>query len=244
MSTPMDEISLRDPKSIRYHERAQRIMDATADLILRWGYDKTSMDDISESAGVAKGTLYLHWKTREELFEALLRRESLQLGQDFVRRLNQEPEGATLGNIYKQAAYALIQRPLIKAVLLGDRDIIGKLARGEQNRSFYARRWSGFYVYLDFLNQHNLVRTDLSYQDQAFTVTAIFVGFFLAAPLVPPEMRPSDERSAELIGETIRRTIETRREVLPEEQKQISEAFMAFLNQAMLPDENQVQPGH
>jgi AcrR family transcriptional regulator len=236
-SSPM----VSSPKQARQQERAQRILDVTAELIMRWGYDKTSMDDIAESAGVAKGTLYLHWKTREELFEALLRRESLLLGQDFVQRLTAEPDGATLGTIYKQAAYALIQRPLLKAVLLGDRDVIGKLARNEQNRSFYAKRWSAFTVYLDFLKQHQLVRRDWSDQDLSYAVTSIFVGYFLSAPLLPPEMRPSDETTAELIGETIRLTIETDRVVSPEEQKQISEAFITFLTQAMQVGLDQLQ---
>ena len=53
-------------------ERADRILDAAANLILRWGYKKTTIDDIAKQAGVAKGTIYLHWKTREDLFVALL----------------------------------------------------------------------------------------------------------------------------------------------------------------------------
>ena len=60
----------------RREVRAQRILDAAAALILRWGYQKVTLDDISRQAGVAKATIYLHWKTREELFTALTRREN------------------------------------------------------------------------------------------------------------------------------------------------------------------------
>jgi hypothetical protein len=72
-------------------------------------------------------------------------------------------------------------------------------------------------------------------------VTSIFVGYFLTVPLLSTEMRPSDETTAELIGETIRRTIETDRVVPPEEQKQISEAFITFLTQAMQVGLDQLQ---
>src|SRR6266540_7253755 len=58
-------------------ERAHRILDAAFTLILRWGYNKTIIDDIARQAGVAKGTIYLHWKTREELFTSLVHRERL-----------------------------------------------------------------------------------------------------------------------------------------------------------------------
>ena len=45
--------------------RAERILDAAATLVERWGYHKTTIDDIAKQAGVAKGTIYLHWKTRD-----------------------------------------------------------------------------------------------------------------------------------------------------------------------------------
>ena len=94
-------------RSTKQQEREQRILDAAGDLIRRWGYDKTAMDDISDKSGVAKGTIYLHWKTREELFEALLRRESQALMNDFKQSILQDPAGATLRGIYRQAALAL-----------------------------------------------------------------------------------------------------------------------------------------
>ena len=56
-------------------EREQRILDAAGELIQKWGYHKTTIDDIAKLARVAKGTIYLHWKTREELFLALIYRE-------------------------------------------------------------------------------------------------------------------------------------------------------------------------
>jgi AcrR family transcriptional regulator len=56
-------------------QRADRILDAAAALMQRWGYNKTTMDDIVRLSGVAKGTIYLPWKTREDLFLALMRRE-------------------------------------------------------------------------------------------------------------------------------------------------------------------------
>ncbi|OLD80902.1 MAG: hypothetical protein AUG54_04740 [Ktedonobacter sp. 13_1_20CM_4_53_7] len=47
-------------------QRANRILDAAAELMLRWGYNKTTIDDIARYAGVAKGTIYLHWKNHEK----------------------------------------------------------------------------------------------------------------------------------------------------------------------------------
>ena len=73
--------STREPEVSRRRARAQRILDAASALILCWGYNKTTLDDVSRQAGVAKGTLYLHWKTREELFAALIEREKVEREQ-------------------------------------------------------------------------------------------------------------------------------------------------------------------
>jgi len=63
------------------------MLDAAAALILRWGYNKTAIDDIARHAGVAKGTIYLHWKAREDLFAALMRRERLALSEEIRQRI-------------------------------------------------------------------------------------------------------------------------------------------------------------
>src|SRR3954449_1951123 len=90
----------------RRQERGQRILDAAATLILRWGYNKTTIDDIARQAGVAKGTIYLHWKTREDLFTALMRREYIRLAEDIRQRLAGDPEGGTLHALTKQSVLA------------------------------------------------------------------------------------------------------------------------------------------
>src|SRR2546429_7578253 len=92
-------------------ERADRILDAAAELILRWGYRKTTIDDIARQAGVAKGTLYLHWKTREELVAALLKREKGELAEDIKERIILYPEGGTLRGILKHYAPGLMKSP-------------------------------------------------------------------------------------------------------------------------------------
>src|ERR1700676_2983818 len=74
-------------------QRADRILDAAAELMLRWGYNKTTIDDVARQAGVAKGTIYLHWKTREDLFTTLMKREYIRLVQDLQQRIASDPEG-------------------------------------------------------------------------------------------------------------------------------------------------------
>jgi AcrR family transcriptional regulator len=62
-------------------ERGERILDAAGELLLRYGYGRITMDDIARQAGTGKGTIYLHWMTKDELFAALLRREIVAMWQ-------------------------------------------------------------------------------------------------------------------------------------------------------------------
>lgn len=188
--------------------RANRILDAAAALILRWGYNKTTIDDIARQAGVAKGTIYLHWKSREELFTALIRRERMLISEDVRQRIADDPIGMTLHSLLKYSALALMQRPLLKAVLLRDLEVMGKLAQSEHSTDAYNERLSGFEAYLSLLRDHGMVRNDLSLRAQVYMVGAIFMGFFLVAPLMPEQFSLTDEEIAELLAETVHRALE------------------------------------
>jgi AcrR family transcriptional regulator len=43
------------------------ILDAMERLLARFGYKKTTMDDVAREAGIGKGTIYLHFPSKEEV---------------------------------------------------------------------------------------------------------------------------------------------------------------------------------
>ncbi len=233
--------STRQQEISRRQTRAQRILDAASTTILRWGYQKTTLDDIARQAGVAKGTIYLHWKTREELFAALLKRERVELTEDLKQRIAADPAGATLRGILKHSALALMKRPLLKAVLLRDMEVLGKLAQSEHSNAAYTERLEGFKTYLELLREHDLVRTDLSLRAQVYMLSAIFAGFFLVAPLMPEEFTLSDEELADLIAEAVHCTLEPDRSDPSDALQTVSYAFMQYLNRTMVIAQEQFQ---
>lgn len=59
------------------HARQQAVLEAAEALFVRHGIDATSMSQIARHAGVAKGTVYLYFPSKEQLVRALeLRFES------------------------------------------------------------------------------------------------------------------------------------------------------------------------
>jgi AcrR family transcriptional regulator len=57
----------------RAAERRAAIMDAAMEEFIARGFAATRLDDIATRAGVAKGTIYLHFKDKESMFEELIR---------------------------------------------------------------------------------------------------------------------------------------------------------------------------
>ena len=55
-------------------ERKQEILDAAERLFASKGFDNTSISDILEETGIARGTLYYHFKSKEELLDAVIER--------------------------------------------------------------------------------------------------------------------------------------------------------------------------
>jgi AcrR family transcriptional regulator len=57
----------------RAAERRAAIVDAAMEEFIVRGFTATRLDDIAKRAGVAKGTIYLHFKDKESMFEELVR---------------------------------------------------------------------------------------------------------------------------------------------------------------------------
>ncbi|MBV1696868.1 MAG: TetR/AcrR family transcriptional regulator [Hyphomicrobiales bacterium] len=55
--------------------KRRQIVEGARAVFLAHGFDAASMNDIARAAGVSKGTLYVYFKHKEELFEAIVEQE-------------------------------------------------------------------------------------------------------------------------------------------------------------------------
>ena len=78
----------------------QQIMDAAIELIADQGFTATSVDDIAAAAGVAKGSVYYNFGSKNDVFEAVL------VGG--LERLTSTLESARAGLEGKEALVALV----------------------------------------------------------------------------------------------------------------------------------------
>jgi AcrR family transcriptional regulator len=58
--------------------KRRQIMEGARTVFLASGFDGASMNDVARVSGVSKGTLYVYFESKEQLFEALIREERRQ----------------------------------------------------------------------------------------------------------------------------------------------------------------------
>jgi AcrR family transcriptional regulator len=59
--------------------KREQILDGALRVFMKLGYDAASMNDITREAGVSKGTLYVYFKNKEDLFVAMIERQKLRI---------------------------------------------------------------------------------------------------------------------------------------------------------------------
>jgi len=94
METPDSAPTAAPRRERRKEERPGEIVEAALDVFAERGFSGARLEDIAQRAGVTKGTIYLYFAGKEELFEAVVRQTlvaSIARGQATFR----EFEGPT-----------------------------------------------------------------------------------------------------------------------------------------------------
>ena len=72
------------PRSLKEKQRGERealILQVAEEVLMEKGYYETSIDEIAARVGIAKGTVYLHFPSKEDLVIAIFERDMQQLLQ-------------------------------------------------------------------------------------------------------------------------------------------------------------------
>jgi AcrR family transcriptional regulator len=88
----------------RKEARAAELLTAALDLFVERGYSATRLDDVAACAGVSKGTLYLYYESKEDLFKAVVR-EGLVPAIERGERIVVEHQGGTV-DLLRKVLYA------------------------------------------------------------------------------------------------------------------------------------------
>lgn len=96
------------------------ILVEAAQKFAQWGFKKTSMDEIAKAAGVAKGTLYLVSKSKEELFYQVLTRQLRRWDMEVLEDIDPSmPADQQLLEASQRSIETMNKYPLIRDFFFG-----------------------------------------------------------------------------------------------------------------------------
>src|SRR5581483_11808049 len=110
MTTHSHPASTTTPLTERQEERRRRILQATARLAGRGGYDAVQMREVAESAGVALGTLYRYFPSKVHLLVATMQDQLEQLHATLRKRPPTEEDPAARVAQSLMRAFRAMQR--------------------------------------------------------------------------------------------------------------------------------------
>lgn len=114
-----------DPKE----RKRRRILEVATALFLQLGYRKTSIDDIAARAGVAKGTVYLYFKTKSDVLLHAIAEEKLR-HVDAMRPVfvSDAPPREKLRMLLRESLLLTSRMPLASRLTAGDPEFAGVLS--------------------------------------------------------------------------------------------------------------------
>jgi TetR/AcrR family acrAB operon transcriptional repressor len=171
-------------------EREARILEAAADLIAHYGFDKTTVSDIANEAGISKGAIYLHFDSKDDLFEALLLREILKYSRDWVRRIEADPDGGTMGGVYRNILYAIEDNPLMSALFRRDRRVLGSYLRKKDNLFQRGQVTAMRAEFVRQMQQAGAVREDVNPLMAAHVMNMLALGLVNMDDITPDDDQP------------------------------------------------------
>lgn len=186
--------------------RRRRILDAAADLFVHYGFDKTAVSDIARNAGVSKGAIYLHFSSKDELLEGLIMRETIAYQERWLDLIENDPQGGTIGSMYKNILYALNVSPFMMAMFKQDSRILGNYLR-KPNNLFRRQGHRTRFAFVTMMQQAGAIREDVDAEVTAHIMDMLAYGLVSMQDIKPKEAIPPTEAIIEGIADLMDRAL-------------------------------------
>lgn len=117
--------SVRSITDEEKRERREMILEAAKGRFQRFGYSKTTMEEIAGDAGISKGTIYIYFQNKEEIFYELLGKEALEMERYLYRNVKDlDSVVQQLEMIFTGALDYLEEHPFLDSILRRDVEMV------------------------------------------------------------------------------------------------------------------------
>jgi len=199
-----DTLTISPPAAAEDSAKRRQIIEGARAVFLAQGFDAASMGEIARKAGVSKGTLYVYFKSKEDLFEAIAEEQcSLQAERVFELDNADHDVAAVLTRLGQAFTHFMCNRstsPIRTVIAIADR-------MPEIGRQFYETgpavgiaklaRYLEAQVAAGVLEVEDCTVAAGQFLDSCLSVTFKPVLFNFSGP-------PPDERIAYVVGIAVR----------------------------------------
>lgn len=126
----------------RSESTINRILDGAAVCFQRSGLNKTTMSDIIAESGLARTTVYRHFKVRDDIISQLVLRDIDYLAAqlDSIRDQHRDDIEREIAEVIYFALSEIVQRPLLNALFTQDPVLLNKLGLTNNGVMQYIQR--------------------------------------------------------------------------------------------------------
>src|SRR5580692_12718665 len=96
-------------KAVLAEWRHQGVVEAARRIFARVGYPAANVEEIAKEAGMAKGTIYLYFKSKEEVFAAVLARDLERLTDQTIEGMSAAKTFAERLTVFLNLRLAYVQ---------------------------------------------------------------------------------------------------------------------------------------
>ena len=179
-----------------------QILDGAHRVFMKMGYDAASMNDVTREAGVSKGTIYVYFQSKEELFAALIERAKGLFTESVRELLAQHPDPEEGLRLF---AYAFVDQIFNSEMIPAMRILLGVIDRMPSlcQRFFAGSPSNAKSVLNDYLDQQvaagrlNIEDTSLA---AAQFIDLTVSGYFKGKLFNDIPSRPEDSELERVIG--------------------------------------------
>ena len=189
-------------------EVEQRILNATKELFLHYGFDKTTMTDIARQSGVSKSTIYLRWNKKEDLFDSLIWHESREYTEDWIQRIEDDPNGGTYGSWMRHALGAFFDNEFLRVLYKQDRRMIGSMLERHGIEDMFTRRMQMFMGFFKQMQDANVVRKDIDAQTLSYLMNSLQYGFIHMVDIIPANYTPEIDDTLAMMTDMLEQYIQ------------------------------------
>lgn len=196
-------------------DKAVRILDAAEELLVAYGYRKVTIDEVAGRARVGKGTVYLYWPSKRELFTAVLARDTARRLAEQIAALTADPGEVRLHRSMRRSFLQTMHGRLAKALAVADHGVLGEVLTASEPGAHLTRGMLETTArYIAVLYEHGLLADDPAADPTLlYRLSAATLGSFLLEGHPPTGHRTPGaeldlEVKADALVTTLRRAFE------------------------------------